>query len=616
MSHSRIALVVLFFAALLVPVAPAQAAYTVLCTGYTSCSGKGYSHSGYASAKDTSYWNMYTGTNCTNYIAYRLVTTNGLPNKRPAPGVGNARDWGTAMASVTNSTPAVGAVAWWGKNGGNHVAYIEKVVSDSEIWVSESNWSGAFDWRRITKSGSGWPDGIIHFTPAPPADAAKPAIVGEPRVGTAVKASVGTWNPAPSAYTYQWLVDGSALAGATDKTYTPTSSVLGRSLSVQVTGTRSGVPPVTVVSDPLPVTPGALTVVTRPTLSGTAKVGSRLSATTGTWSRKDVTHSFQWYSGDTAIPGATESSYVARSVDVGKAITARVAAVRVGYLATPVATNASGAVAAGTLTARSAPSIAGTPQVGSRLTASPGTWSPTADLSYQWYAGGKPVTGATQQTFVPTHRERKAAIKVRVVARRAGYTSASATSAETAAVRTGRIGVTVAPTVKGDPSRGAVLTIDPGTVTPAGASVRYQWLRDGKTLSGATGRTRKVSSNDVGHRLSATVTYKATGYSALTVATNPAKKTRTSAKVSVAATPAGGGKLSFVVTVSAPRKTALGGTITVTYGEGRSRIVQVVKGRAKFSLTRQAAGRQTYRLAYSGASGIGGAVKQKTVTVR
>jgi surface antigen len=606
---------VLFFAALLVPIAPAQAAYTVLCTTYSGCSAKGYSHSGYASAKNTSYWNMYPGTNCTNYVAYRLITTNGMSTTRPKPGVGNARDWGTAMASVTDSKPAVGAVAWWGRTG-NHVAYIEKVVSDSEIWVSESNWSGAFDWRKITKSGSGWPDGIIHFTPPAPASTTQPAIIGSPSVGTSVKASVGTWNPTPDSYGYQWLIDGGPIAGATAKTFIPTSSLLGRSLTVEVSGRRSGSPTVRTVSAPVVVTPGTLISSAQPTVSGSATVGQRLTATSGTWSRKDVTVAYQWFSGATAVNGATGSTYVARSADAGRPLAVQVTASRAGYTSATAISTPTSSVAAGTLTRRTGPSITGTPRVGAPLTASPGTWSPTATPSYQWYADGRPIAGATGQTFTPSGRERGAAIRVRITAQRAGYTSASATSAPTAAVATGRITLSAGPRITGTPGVGSVLTVSPGTFSPTGASVRYQWLRDGKPISGATARTRKVSSRDVGRRLSATVTYKASGYSALTATTPTVGKARTAPRISVKAVASGGGKVAFTVSVSASRTAPPSGSVTVVDPAGRSRTVKVTKGRATFKLTRQEPGRRTYRLTYGGTSAVAAGSKNKTVTVR
>ncbi len=615
MSHTRIALVVLFFAALLTPIAPAQAAYTVLCTTYTGCSGKGYSHAGYASAKDTSYWNMYTGTNCTNYVAYRLITTNGMSTKRPAPGVGNARDWGTAMASVTDSKPAVGAVAWWGKTG-NHVAYIEKVVSSTEIWVSESNWSGAFDWRKITKDGKGWPDGIIHFTPPAPASTSQPAIVGTPTVGASVTASVGSWSPAPDSYGYQWMLDGAPIAGATAKTYSPTSAMVGRALTVQVSGVRAGASTVRTLSAPSIVAPGVLTSTAAPTVSGTAQVGQRLTAAPGTWSRKDAVMAYQWFSGATAINGATESTYVARSTDAGKPLVVRVTASRYGFSAATAVSAPTAAVAAGTLTRTAAPTIGGTPRVGSTLTASPGSWSPTATPSYQWYAGGTAVAGATSQTFAPSARQRGQTIRVRVTARRAGFASRTATSASTSAVGTGRMTLSSGPRISGSPAVGTVLSVSPGTFAPAGASVRYQWLRDGKALSGATGRTRKVSRGDVGRRLSATVTYKASGYTSLTATTPSVRKTRTASKLSVKAVAGGGGKVAFTVTVKAARTAPLSGSITIVDPAGRSRTVSVTKGRAAFSLTRQVAGRQTYRLTYGGTSAVAATQKAKALTVR
>ena len=83
------------------------------------------------------WWRMYSGHNCTNYAAYRMVHS-GLPNTRPWTGSGNATNWGSAMSRITNSTPAVGSVAWWragvrpaGRSG--HVAYVERVVSANEI---------------------------------------------------------------------------------------------------------------------------------------------------------------------------------------------------------------------------------------------------------------------------------------------------------------------------------------------------------------------------------------------------------------------------------------------------------------------------------------------------
>ena len=58
------------------------------------------------------------------------------------------------------------------------------------------------------------------------------------------------------------------------------------------------------------------------------------------------------------------------------------------------------------------------------------------------------------------------------------------------------------------------------------------------------------------------------------------------------------------------------GVAQVVDPAGRSRTVKVAKGRAAFTLTRQAAGRQTYRLGYGGTSSVAAVEKTKTLTVR
>jgi len=157
------ALALLLVSAGFAPVAR-SAEWIVLCTGYASCASAGYSNAGYSTSSSTSYWRQSTGHNCTNYVAYRLVR-NGLPNTRPASLTGYASNWGPSFPTQTNSSPAVGAVAWWNTSFSStgHVAYVEKVISPSEILVSEDNWGGDFRWRRVTLSGGRWPTGFIHL---------------------------------------------------------------------------------------------------------------------------------------------------------------------------------------------------------------------------------------------------------------------------------------------------------------------------------------------------------------------------------------------------------------------------------------------------------------------
>ncbi|MGV8885885.1 MAG: CHAP domain-containing protein [Microbacteriaceae bacterium] len=136
-----------------------------LCKGYTGCAALGMTNHGYSSVSSTMFWRMYGGHNCTNYAAFMMVKA-GMSNVRPwTNATGNASGWGVGYAKKTNQTPTVGSIAWWTKNTG-HVAYVEAVLSPTEIIVSEDSWGGDFYWRVIRKSGTGWPNGFVHFKDA------------------------------------------------------------------------------------------------------------------------------------------------------------------------------------------------------------------------------------------------------------------------------------------------------------------------------------------------------------------------------------------------------------------------------------------------------------------
>ena len=221
-----------------------MAGYTTLCWGYKACSQQGMTASGYAQVSKTMYWRMYAGHNCTNYAAYRVVKS-GLPNVRPWSGSGNAENWGLAMSHITDQTPTVGAIAWWKQNvwpagSAGHVAYVEKVVSPTEIIVSQDSWGGDFSWARITKDGKGWPNGFVHFNDINLGFTSAPSISGAAQVGSTLTATPGTWSKPDVELTYEWLADGLPIPDATLSTYTPVRSDLGKALTVRVTASKTG----------------------------------------------------------------------------------------------------------------------------------------------------------------------------------------------------------------------------------------------------------------------------------------------------------------------------------------------------------------------------------------
>lgn len=77
-----------------------------------------------------------------------------------------------------------------------------------------------------------------------------------------------------------------------------------------------------------------------------------------------------------------------------------------------------------------APSISGSPVVGSTLTANNGTWAGSTPITYtyQWLKGGVNISGATAQTYVPVTGDIGGTITVTVTATNS-IGNASATSA-------------------------------------------------------------------------------------------------------------------------------------------------------------------------------------------
>ena len=169
-----------------------------------------------------------------------------------------------------------------------------------------------------------------------------------------------------------------------------------------------------------------------PTVSGTASIGSTLTAGTGSWDDKgdaSPTTAYQWqYSSDggstwTDIAGATNATYV-----IGDAYGDD--RIRVATIRTNAAGSSSRAVSSGTsavaypsATNSVAPTISGTVATGSTLTASTGTWSGSAlTYAYQWQSstdGGSTwnsISGATSATYVVQSSDLSSTIRVRVTA--------------------------------------------------------------------------------------------------------------------------------------------------------------------------------------------------------
>lgn len=167
--------------------------------------------------------------------------------------------------------------------------------------------------------------------------------------------------------------------------------------------------------------------MTRPRISGTATVRSRLTASVGTWAPTSAKVSWQWLRNGKPIAGAASGTYRLAAADKDQRVSVR-ATVRY-FDATKSGTSAAVTVAGLRFTSQAKPKVSGTLKVGHRLSVKVGTVQPTpTGLSYRWLRNGKPIAKATGSRYRLTRADRHKKISVKVTVRRAGYIDRSATS--------------------------------------------------------------------------------------------------------------------------------------------------------------------------------------------
>jgi hypothetical protein len=410
----------------------------------------------------------------------------------------------------------------------------------------------------------------VTFTTAP-----QPSITGTAQVGSTVFAVTGTWAPQPDSFTFKWWSNGVAISGATGSAYTLVQADLGKKITLTVTANKAGYTSLakssaataTVVAAPSPV---AFTTVPTPTISGTPKVGTPLTAATGTWSPVPTTFAYRWFVANVAVTGATASTYTPVAADVGKRITVTVTGSRTGYTTAAKTSAASTAVVAGpvttpaTFTTIPTPTLTGSAQVGGTLTAVPGTWAPVpTTFTYRWFAANVAISGATASTYSPVAADLGKRITVTVTGARSGYTTASKTSAASAAVvaapvTTPSTFTTVpTPTLSGTAQVGATLTAAPGTWAPVPTTVTYRWFAANVAISGATASTYVPVAADIGKRITVTVTGARSGYTS-------ASKTSAASAAVVAAPAAKAFAIASSPTISG--SASVGGVLTAATG--------------------------------------------------
>jgi hypothetical protein len=211
------------------------------------------------------------------------------------------------------------------------------------------------------------------------------------------------------------------------------------------------------------------------------------------------------------------------------------------------------------------PEISGSPIVGHTLGITIGNWAPaniegpaftcpaSAECTYQWYRGSAKISGATQPTYTVQPSDYKKSINVEVTVTADGKSVKKKAGETTATMQGWVIDSPLPAAFPADVLVGETLSAAHQPWTPDDViSVKYQWLRDGKTIKGKTGESYTTVSADLGHKISVKLTGSATGYTT---------KTKTSAATKVVAefTKAGTAKISGVNKVGGTLKVSASG---------------------------------------------------------
>jgi hypothetical protein len=240
---------------------------------------------------------------------------------------------------------------------------------------------------------------------------ALPVVSGAWTEGTTISTTTGSWS-ATGTFTYQWQSssDNSTwadISGATSSTFVLTSSEASKYVRVQIVNTTSSGAGIAQSASRSKV--GAPFNTALPAITGTLKIGSTQTVSTGTWSNTPTSYSYQWQKSSDGISwinlsGETANTYVPTFDVANLQIRVNVGGVNTVDTATVTSAVISGFVPP---QATVVPAITGTRTTGQTLTSSSGTWPSTSSgYLYQWQRssdGGvtwTSISGATSSTYV------------------------------------------------------------------------------------------------------------------------------------------------------------------------------------------------------------------------
>lgn len=156
-----------------------------------------------------------------------------------------------------------------------------------------------------------------------------PVLPTTARAGQVLTATGGTATPADAVRTWTWLREGGTSTTTSVPSYKLTTADAGRLVRVRVDAARSD------YGDAYGVTSNHVRVaaacILRPTVTGTLRVGRRLTGSKGTWRAPSHAFSYRWLRDGRPITGATRATYLTTRADRGHLVTFQVTAKRTGF---------------------------------------------------------------------------------------------------------------------------------------------------------------------------------------------------------------------------------------------------------------------------------------------
>ena len=208
--------------------------------------------------------------------------------------------------------------------------------------------------------------------------------------------------------------------------------------------------------------------------------------------------------------------------------------------------------------------------VGSTLTSTPPVWNQTdVEISYQWLRDGGRMWNQTQPTYTLTVEDFGKDITLEVTGKRASYADGTSVSNVIRVTAGGALQATVQPTITGTPVSGTTLWAGTGTWSQPGPTLKYQWLRTGAPIPGATGGYYTLTPADAGKDVSVIVLASKAGFAdgSATAASMFVAKLKSTTTSTLSATRIKKGKTVKVgVTVTVPGVATPSGSIKIQDG--------------------------------------------------